>query len=350
MADMSMELIPGKTVIRRIRRVDDTMALLAMTSFSRDAFGDIAAQAGAQGIVDKNDERDIATGLRCVADGGMYGPYGFESANLAGFRIASSRLTWDETVSDRELQVMDLVAEGLTDDAIARRLAITPATVSICRARCASSTSTIVSRQCCDGGDSTLDNGESHASEHIDGKAARQTNATVHTRRPSWYRIILACLAFAAILLTCSQLVGTQSDMAGYAYCVGLQLLLMLLVPIWPVPCSVALICCNGVFMAVGVFTGAWQWGGLLAIATLGTSPQLLGIMLETVAWAALGGALSAGILLVYCVRWGLSDIAALWLAAIRSPGSAVFGAVSAALIAGATIRESQLFRYFKDR
>ena len=78
--------------------------------------------------------------------------------------------------------------------------------------------------------------------------------------------------------------------------------------------------------------------------------PQLLGIMLETVAWAALGGALSAGILLVYCARWGLSDTAALWLAAIRSPGSAVFGAVSAALIAGATIRESQLFRYFKDR
>ena len=117
-----------------------------------------------------------------------------------------------------------------------------------------------------------MDNGESHASEHIDGKAARQTNATVHTRRPSWYRIVLACLALAAILLTCSQLVGTQSDMAGYAYCVGLQLLLMLLVPIWPVPCSVALICCNGVFMAVGVFTGAWQWGGLLAIATLGIS------------------------------------------------------------------------------
>ena len=101
MVDMSMELIPGKTVIRRIRRVDDTMALLAMTSFSRDAFGDIAAQAGAQGIVDKNDERDIATGLRCVADGGTYGPYGFESANLAGFRIASSQLAWDETVSNR---------------------------------------------------------------------------------------------------------------------------------------------------------------------------------------------------------------------------------------------------------
>lgn len=82
----------------------------------------------------------------------------------------------------------------------------------------------------------------------------------------------------------------------------------------------------------------------------VGNIPQLLGIMLETVAWAALGGALSAGILLVYCARWGLSDTAALWLAAIRAPGSAVFGAVSAALIAGATIRESQLFRYFKDR
>lgn len=82
----------------------------------------------------------------------------------------------------------------------------------------------------------------------------------------------------------------------------------------------------------------------------VGNILQLLGIMLETVAWAALGGALSAGILLVYCARWGLSDTAALWLAAIRSPGSAVFGAVSAALIAGATIRESQLFRYFKDR
>lgn len=82
----------------------------------------------------------------------------------------------------------------------------------------------------------------------------------------------------------------------------------------------------------------------------VGNILQLLGIMLETIAWSSLGGALSAGILLVYCARWGLSDTAALWLAAIRSPGSAVFGAVFAALIAGATIRESQLFRYFKDR
>lgn len=195
-----------------------------------------------------------------------------------------------------------------------------------------------------------MDNGESHASEHIDGKAARQTNATVHTRRPSWYRIILACLALAAILLTCSQLVGTQSDMAGYAYCVGLQLLLMLLVPIWPVPCSVALICCNGVFMAVGVFTGAWQWGGLLAIATLGTSCSCWESCWKPSLGRRLAERCPPGFLLVYCARWGLSDTAALWLAAICSPVSAVFGAVSAALIAGATIRESQLFRYFKDR
>lgn len=195
-----------------------------------------------------------------------------------------------------------------------------------------------------------MDNGESHASEHIDGKAARQTNATVHTRRPSWYRIILACLALAAILLTCSQLVGTQSDMAGYAYCVGLQLLLMLLVPIWPVPCSVVLICCNGVFMAVGVFTGAWQWGGLLAIATLGTSRSCWESCWKPSPGRLLAERCPPGFLLVYCARWGLSDTAALWLAAIRSPVSAVFGAVSAALIAGATIRESQLFRYFKDR
>ncbi|KAB5607947.1 hypothetical protein [Bifidobacterium jacchi] len=77
---------------------------------------------------------------------------------------------------------------------------------------------------------------------------------------------------------------------------------------------------------------------------------QLLGIALETLIWAGLGALCSGSLLTTYGVRAARSDVLAVLIAAWRSPLALFAGAMVAALAAGSLIRESQLFRYFKNR
>ena len=66
---------------------------------------------------------------------------------------------------------------------------------------------------------------------------------------------------------------------------------------------------------------------------------------------ALLGVALySCALLGAYCARMVSSDPGGVLLGAVRAPLAMAAGAVAAAMIAGATIRQSQLFRFFKKR
>ena len=129
LVDMSMEDMPGSMVCRRIRRATDQVSLLAMTSFSVQIYADQAWRNGAQGIVGKGDGDELIRALLAVANGSTYGDGGFESGALSHFRIQSSRPTKKDLLSDREIQVMDLLAEGLEDDEIAEKLSIGRTTV-----------------------------------------------------------------------------------------------------------------------------------------------------------------------------------------------------------------------------
>ena len=77
---------------------------------------------------------------------------------------------------------------------------------------------------------------------------------------------------------------------------------------------------------------------------------QLLGIAIETGVWAGLGAVCSCSLLAAYCVRASRSDPWAVFAAAARAPAALAAGALVAAVLAGLTIRESQLFRFFKHR
>lgn len=77
---------------------------------------------------------------------------------------------------------------------------------------------------------------------------------------------------------------------------------------------------------------------------------QLCGIAAETTLWAGLGTLASCGLLVALCMRLAVSDPWMVLAAAVRTPLALASGAVLAALLAGLAIRESQLFRYFKNR
>lgn len=77
---------------------------------------------------------------------------------------------------------------------------------------------------------------------------------------------------------------------------------------------------------------------------------QLLGIGTEALVWSALGVVSSCALICAYCVRTAPSDAQTVVQAACRAPLATAAAAVVAAVAAGVTVRQSQLFRLFKHR
>lgn len=77
---------------------------------------------------------------------------------------------------------------------------------------------------------------------------------------------------------------------------------------------------------------------------------QLLGVALETLVWAGLGTLGALGVLTMLCARWSVDDGFAVWLGAARTPLALMAGILLAALATCLTVKESQLFRLFKNR
>lgn len=130
--DMDMPDMSGDQASALIRARTDGIGILAMTSFSLSRFSALAAQAGAQGIVHKEDDprplianlRRVARGLPIDAGAGTR----FETAARAHERLASA-LSAAPELSAREIQVLRFCANGRTDAAIADELTLSEFTV-----------------------------------------------------------------------------------------------------------------------------------------------------------------------------------------------------------------------------
>ena len=127
LADMSMEGVSGISVCRRIRTRIGKVGILAMTAYSIDKYAEKASLAGAQGIVGKSDDQQIVTAIRTIASGGTWGD-GFEIALTAHVRL-KNQISVNAVLTDREFEVMDSFAAGMSIQAIAETLNITPETV-----------------------------------------------------------------------------------------------------------------------------------------------------------------------------------------------------------------------------
>ena len=77
---------------------------------------------------------------------------------------------------------------------------------------------------------------------------------------------------------------------------------------------------------------------------------QLLGIELESLIWAGAGTLAACALLSAYALRMSQSDPLAVLLAAVRTPLVLLAGVLVSSLLTGSVIRQTQLFRYFKNR
>lgn len=126
--DLSLPGASGIEAVRHIRQRDRDARILIFTMHASPAFALKAFEAGASGYVTKSSTPgDLVRAIRAVADGGR-----FLSEDIAR-AIAADRLAGPERVIEhlgpRETEILRLLATGMTSDAIARLLNLSPKTV-----------------------------------------------------------------------------------------------------------------------------------------------------------------------------------------------------------------------------
>ena len=125
--DLRMPDLDGVETTRRLTRDHPSVAVLVLTMFDEDALISEALGAGARGYLLKGAEQnEIERAIRAVAAGDAIFSATVADRILGRIAPRPSRLP---QLSPREHQVLDLIAGGLANHAIADRLHLAPKTV-----------------------------------------------------------------------------------------------------------------------------------------------------------------------------------------------------------------------------
>jgi DNA-binding NarL/FixJ family response regulator len=132
--DIRMPVLDGLSATREIAldRALDCARIVILTTFELDEYVFDAIRAGAAGFLVKDTRpADLIEAVRVVADGGALLSPSVTQRLIAEFAARSKdRPPMDalEELTDREREVMGLVAEGLSNEEIANRLVVSIAT------------------------------------------------------------------------------------------------------------------------------------------------------------------------------------------------------------------------------
>lgn len=130
--DLNMPGVNGVDATRRIVAADPAIAVLVLTMLDEDESVFAAMRAGARGYVVKGaDTEDVLRALESVARGdAVFGPAvaGRVLSYLTRPLSARDPMLFPE-LSEREREVLELMARGLTNSDIARKLVVSPKTV-----------------------------------------------------------------------------------------------------------------------------------------------------------------------------------------------------------------------------
>ena len=128
--DLNMPGLDGIAATRRIVDTSPHIAVLVLTMADNDAAVFDALRAGARGYLLKGADRaELTRAIRAVASGeAIFGP-DVARRLMAYFADAPVRAPAFPELSERELEVLELIARGMSNQQIVDRLGISPKTV-----------------------------------------------------------------------------------------------------------------------------------------------------------------------------------------------------------------------------
>lgn len=123
--DLRMPVMDGVSAIREIKSNQPDVQILVLTTYDSDADILPAVEAGATGYLLKDSSREtLFRAIRAAARGeSVLAPA------VAARLMGQMRAPVEEKLSNREIEVLQLVAEGSSNKEIAKRLHISQATV-----------------------------------------------------------------------------------------------------------------------------------------------------------------------------------------------------------------------------
>lgn len=138
--DVTMPNLGGLNAIDELVKVSDSVRILLLTMHEEPAYVRTALMAGASGyVLKKSVDADLLSAIRAVHKGRTYVDAGLAN-NLVRDAFPEARRQrgaggQGNVLSDRELQVLKLVAEGFSSREIAERIYVSTKTVETYRGR-----------------------------------------------------------------------------------------------------------------------------------------------------------------------------------------------------------------------
>ena len=138
--DMSMPGRNGLELIKLVKQERPQLPVLVLSMYDEEQYAVRAIRAGASGYLNKESAcEQLVAAIRKIASGGVHASEAVTQAlfsTLRGARGASGApRALHEQLSDRELQVLQLIAGGKSITEIAAQLALSPKTVSTHKSR-----------------------------------------------------------------------------------------------------------------------------------------------------------------------------------------------------------------------
>lgn len=123
--DARMPRLSGLDVVQRLQTAGSPTRVILYTGYGDDALLSDALDSGVGGVLDKEAPLDdLLRAIRIVAEGGTY-----LDPTAAASLIAQRRRVSAHALTQREREVLRLLADGNTNEAIGAELSISPQTV-----------------------------------------------------------------------------------------------------------------------------------------------------------------------------------------------------------------------------
>jgi two-component system, NarL family, invasion response regulator UvrY len=133
--DLSFAGRSGLEILKELKQIRPRLPVLVLTMHSEEQYARRVFKAGAAGFITKDSPRaELSKAIHKVMDGGKYLSPALAEKLIIDLERGVDRPP-DETLSDREFQVMRLIASGKTLSEIADLLSLSDKTISTYRAR-----------------------------------------------------------------------------------------------------------------------------------------------------------------------------------------------------------------------